>query len=152
MKPAHRAAGAGPASVLSEIIRVVCSTLPQDDVVAALGSPAGEGASPRFTRIEPTRFGDVRRIDHRPWSADDFGVVELELVEPGAWRVADLEPLLGPLRTMPVLHEAGVRVQGVLEDPSVPAWAVVYLDLDGPADDPATRIAAITIRMEPPAA
>lgn len=139
-----------PASELENILRALTSSRPLDDLVASLGERNPPTTSVRDARIEPTRFRSVRAIDFRPWTADDFGVAELELADPGEWSLPDLERLAGPLHPVPMLHQGGAQLQGTWEDPDLPAWAAIYLRLDGPPEDASSRVQSIVIRTEPP--
>lgn len=134
---------------LMSVLRLVCSALPAEAIAARLGTvhpPAEPGES---TRIEPTRYPWLRAIDFLPWTDEDFGLVELFVADPGGWPVAELEPILGPF-TAVTLPDRGTRsLAANFEDPALPAWAAVYLNLSAstPDDD---RIESITIRTEPP--
>jgi hypothetical protein len=141
--------GGPPADDLISVLRLVCSALPADEISARLGPvrPPAEPGEP--ARIEPTRYPSLRAIDFLPWTDDDFGVVELLLADPDEWRVSELEAILGPFRAVTETDSGARSLAADFEDPSLPAWAAVYINLGrSPSGD--ERVESITIRTEPP--
>ena len=150
MTDPHPVDGAAlPVDDLIELLRIVTSSRTPSEIVALLGT-SGAADESDSTGVEPTRFRSIRRIEIRPWTADEFGVAYVILADPGEWSLAAVGSAIGPLRPMPVLHRAAERLQGIWEDADAAGWAAVYLDLSGAPEDPATRIESMTIRMEPP--
>lgn len=134
-------------SELASLLELVCSPAPMEGIARSLGTPGPPAASSFETHIEPTAFRSYRAIDLQPWIGSDFGTVDVALADDVDLRPADLEPVLGPLQEVPRLHGGPQRLQGVFERTSLPAWAAIYLELDGqPGDE---RVTAITIRTEP---
>ena len=142
--------GGRPADDLISVLRLVCSALPAAKISARLGTVRAPAEPGEPTRVEPTRYASLRAIDYLPWTDEDFGLVELQLADPEAWRITELAAALGSLEPV-VLPDSGARsLAGEFEEPSLPAWAAVYLNLARPPSGGDERIESITIRTESP--
>jgi hypothetical protein len=136
-----------PTEELIDLLRAVCAApMPTDALAGESGKARPQTRPGSTTHVEPTRYRSIPAIDLRPWRAGKFGVVELKLEVAQGWRLDQLERLLGPLRTVPGLHGPSHEAQGIFDDPGLPAWAAVYIEL---SSDGSNRIDAIRIRTEP---
>jgi hypothetical protein len=142
--------GGGPSHDLLSLLRLVCSGLPPEEISARLGTVQLPAEAGDPAHIEPTRYASLRAIEYLPWTEDDFGIVELLPADPDAWRLIEIEAMLGPFNPVVSPDSHVQRLGAEFEDSSLPAWAAVVLDLapSSPAND--GRVESITIRTEPP--
>ena len=134
---------------LARLLRVVCQGGAVSQQLAQLGTPTSGAAAGFTAHLSPTAFESFAAIDLRPWSGEHFGEVDVALAEGIALRPADLEQVIGPLQRIPRLHGSPHTVQGIFEEPGLPAWAAIYLELDQQPDDGNARVTGITVRTEP---
>ena len=140
---AGRAATA--ATQLEEVLRTLCR-VEGPPAAALLGDVRPSESALEFLRVEPTRFPAFAAIELRPWTPARFGVAFPELAAATAWSPADLSDLLGPLEDGPRSQRLGPELQGTLDDPALPARAVVYVVLA--SDDPDSPVDHMRIRIE----
>jgi hypothetical protein len=136
------------ASDLRELLTLVCSSGSADAQLHSLGTVRPPVKHGYVAYVTPSAWPSVDGIHIRPWTAQEFGELELELAASDRG-VNGLEPLLGPLRAVPRLHGGAHRVQGIFDRPALAAWAAVYIELDRLPQEAGARITAITIRTEP---
>jgi hypothetical protein len=136
------------AADLAELLTLVCSSASEDAQVSSLGAVGPPVKRGYTAHVRPSAWLSFEGIHVRPWTAEEFGELEVDLTA-GDRDVASLEAALGPLRTVPRLHGSGHRVQGIFDRPGLPAWAAVFLELDRPPQEAGARITGITIRTEP---
>lgn len=136
------------AADLDELLTLVCSSPSTDAQLNRLGTVEPPVKRGYVAHVTPTAWHSFTGIDIRPWTAQEFGELELELAA-GDRDSAAFEPLLGVLRAVPRLHGGGHRVQGIFDRPGLAAWAAVYLELDRPPQEAGARITGITVRTEP---
>ncbi len=114
----------GPTGALAQLLRALCA----------------DSVPP------PADYGPIQVASFKPWTQEHFGVVAVSLASSSEWDVMALESLVGPLHRVPSLHGPSRTVQGIFDDPALPAWAAVLIDLD-PADR--HHVESLTIRTEP---
>ncbi len=134
-----------PAAQLAELLRTLCR-FQGPPAAALLGDVHPSERAAEFLRVEPTRFPAFTAIELRPWSEGRFGVAFPELAAAADWALPELADLLGPLEDGPRTQSLGPELQGFLDDPALPARAVVYVILA--ADAPDSPVDQLRIRIE----
>jgi hypothetical protein len=133
------------ATELAEVLRTL-SRFQGPPAASLLGEARPSELAEEFFRVEPTRFPAFAAIELRPWTAAKFGVAFPELARTASWSLSDLADLLGPLEEGSRTQRLGPELQGFLDDPALPARAVVYVILA--ADDPDSPVDHVRIRIE----